>query len=778
MNNLRQLEIESNDDGVIIATTVIAACCLVLNVVGFLFFYFNKSRRSFDALLPNLIMFAFFFSGWINYNSIISLHYSFFFTNNPLSHILEQVKIFSYITPNLINIAKLLNILTYSLCVFTSLTIEILYCFESIHLFKNPVSSTKVRKIVYIGLILVVNLFFIIIFFSNMKRNGMKGEEGEKSFSFQFLCENINEGNYLKQIDETLKYGAGFIILYYCVSLCSVPIIIKSIKTQSVLFTQEKSVFKKRHIIYVAISSVCLFQPCFYLIYKNSGSTTDILVLSEKIITYLLLNCNGIFCCIIRMLELDFSFFCKQKRQKVQIGESMSTEDTLGLSVGDTFIQKNSPLLPNDNQSEVSPISIKAISEPDIKFVRDKDEQYRKAPLSSKIMMNFLTESVYLTIKCILHNSNKKGDGCQIIKNDSYQYVNEHTFKISDHKIEDINTKTIAQNKKNGWIKNVCNLFSNRIQMTEYAPDIFHNLQQLDKLKSDKIEESFDIRSNFNNLSKFSGSEGKSGSIFFFTHDKKFIIKTISEGELTALINNLLKPYYDLIATKNTTYLTRLYGAYTLKLGRSEINLVLMENLAPFSSDAFLFKYDLKGSTVGRKTKNIFSNLKSTLKDLDYLAISNLEKRTKVMLTEQAVKTIKYEIKDDLNLLKEARLMDYSLFVVIADKKKIDKNKLSNENRLFESAINPNYVYLMGIIDYLTKYGKKKILENMVRSLFNDSNGISCVKPSKYKERFHDFMFKHVLVYKYDDEEDDDDEEENDEGKEGRDTVNTFKDEY
>ena len=42
----------------------------------------------------------------------------------------------------------------------------------------------------------------------------------------------------------------------------------------------------------------------------------------------------------------------------------------------------------------------------------------------------------------------------------------------------------------------------------------------------------------------------------------------------------------------------------------------------------------------------------------------------------------------------------------------------------------------MGIIDYLTRYGKKKIFENMVRSLFNDSNGISCVKPSKYKERF------------------------------------------
>ena len=81
----------------------------------------------------------------------------------------------------------------------------------------------------------------------------------------------------------------------------------------------------------------------------------------------------------------------------------------------------------------------------------------------------------------------------------------------------------------------------------------------------------------------------------------------------------------------------------------------------------------------------------------------------------------------------------------------------------------------MGIIDYLTRYGKKKIFENMVRSLFNDSNGISCVKPSKYKERFYDFMFKHVLVYKYNDEGDEIEEEEE---KEERDTINTFKDEY
>ena len=110
---------------------------------------------------------------------------------------------------------------------------------------------------------------------------------------------------------------------------------------------------------------------------------------------------------------------------------------------------------------------------------------------------------------------------------------------------------------------------------------------------------------------------------------------------------------------------------------------------------------------------------------------------------------------DDLNLLMNARLMDYSLFIVIAKKKKIDKKKLSISNRVFYSAINEEYVYLMGIIDYLTRYGKKKILENSVRGCFNDSKGISCVEPKDYRDRFYQFMFKHVLISEDEDEEED-----------------------
>ena len=92
--SLRALEAasSSSNDGYDIAITAIGIICLALNLIGFLLFYFNQSRKSFDALLPNLIMFAFFFSGWINFISIIIYQYSFFYTNNPLQHILKEGK--------------------------------------------------------------------------------------------------------------------------------------------------------------------------------------------------------------------------------------------------------------------------------------------------------------------------------------------------------------------------------------------------------------------------------------------------------------------------------------------------------------------------------------------------------------------------------------------------------------------------------------------------------------------------------------------------------------
>ena len=71
---------------------------------------------------------------------------------------------------------------------------------------------------------------------------------------------------------------------------------------------------------------------------------------------------------------------------------------------------------------------------------------------------------------------------------------------------------------------------------------------------------------------------GRSGSFFFHSHDGKFIIKTISKGELELLLRILpaLSEHY-----KNNpdSLISKTFGAFTVKTDSTkEVHLVLMEN--------------------------------------------------------------------------------------------------------------------------------------------------------------------------------------------------------
>ena len=54
--------------------------------------------------------------------------------------------------------------------------------------------------------------------------------------------------------------------------------------------------------------------------------------------------------------------------------------------------------------------------------------------------------------------------------------------------------------------------------------------------------------------------------------------------------------------------------------------------------------------------------------------------------------------------------------------------------------------HLLGIIDYLTFYGFRKQLENFLRTCGKKNKEVSCVPPKRYRDRFYNFLFKHVLI--------------------------------
>jgi 1-phosphatidylinositol-4-phosphate 5-kinase len=65
-------------------------------------------------------------------------------------------------------------------------------------------------------------------------------------------------------------------------------------------------------------------------------------------------------------------------------------------------------------------------------------------------------------------------------------------------------------------------------------------------------------------MNKVKESEGKSGSFFFFSHDHKFIIKTITNSELQTMLGKFMQNYHEHCLSHPESLLTRIYGIYSI----------------------------------------------------------------------------------------------------------------------------------------------------------------------------------------------------------------------
>jgi len=87
--------------------------------------------------------------------------------------------------------------------------------------------------------------------------------------------------------------------------------------------------------------------------------------------------------------------------------------------------------------------------------------------------------------------------------------------------------------------------------------------------------------------------------------------------------------------------------------------------------------------------------------------------------------------------------MDYSLLVGIHV---IDKNTISPNNNICDDGRNGilsadgKELFYMGIIDYLVPFGKRKKIENQVKSLIIAKDKISVQPPDFYGRRFYEFL--------------------------------------
>lgn len=177
-------------------------------------------------------------------------------------------------------------------------------------------------------------------------------------------------------------------------------------------------------------------------------------------------------------------------------------------------------------------------------------------------------------------------------------------------------------------------------------------------------------------------SNSKSGQYFFYSHDMKYMIKTLSDEECKFL-RRILPHYVRHMTSQPNSLINRYYGLHRVKMPhiRRKLHFVVMNNIF-FTPKPIHTKYDLKGATYrGRyvKTSKIASkhSSNSVRKDLNWMGYTDdnapgISSKTqpvpehkqylrigdpkrKLLLIEQIAR--------DAVFLAEMKIMDYSLLV-------------------------------------------------------------------------------------------------------------------
>lgn len=302
------------------------------------------------------------------------------------------------------------------------------------------------------------------------------------------------------------------------------------------------------------------------------------------------------------------------------------------------------------------------------------------------------------------------------------------------------------------------------------------------------------------------GTPGKSGALFFYSHDMKFVLKTVTRKE-SKFLRSVLQYYHHHITTYPNSLLTRFLGLHRIRpKGGKNVRFVAMNNVF-MTSLPIHERYDLKGSTVGRMaTEKEKMSPVCIFKDLDISTHVNLGQPVTRLLLEQMTL--------DADFLKSQSIMDYSLLLGVhygsdddgepecdetgeeeEDRLGNDHNvggrydndsghkgdnaseKLQNNNdaevvstvmnRQMERGPSPleliktkglfqqykggtksadkagvGAVYFVGIIDILQQWDAKKQIEQLVKTMRYEKTDISVAEPSLYAKRFMGFMKK------------------------------------
>ena len=146
----------------------------------------------------------------------------------------------------------------------------------------------------------------------------------------------------------------------------------------------------------------------------------------------------------------------------------------------------------------------------------------------------------------------------------------------------------------------------------------------MDGLDLNVLKQSLAPKFNRDQAFQAGGGAGKSGSFFFFSHDGRFLIKTMT-GDEVKLFRDILPAYRKHFEENKDSLIAKIYGMYRVKIsGMDGVTVLLMENTLRVKESRDIERvFDLKGSTVARNVKicrDEYTGTK-TLKDVNFTTL-------------------------------------------------------------------------------------------------------------------------------------------------------------
>ena len=185
-----------------------------------------------------------------------------------------------------------------------------------------------------------------------------------------------------------------------------------------------------------------------------------------------------------------------------------------------------------------------------------------------------------------------------------------------------------------------------------YAPLVFARIRSLFGVEKQTFLHSICGKFNFYEFA----SNARSGQFFFYSHDGRYMIKTLTFAE-SKFLREILPFYYRHLTRYPSTFLTHFYGMYRVCMpnaGNQRLHFMIMRSV--FHTKKKICRvWDLKGSKANRKSEPG----DSVGKDLDML-----EEGRRLRFAEPGARVAFLEqLRRDATFLARMGIMDYSLLL-------------------------------------------------------------------------------------------------------------------